>query len=55
MIQPDLTDEFGVPFYGEAETITGYFWWYTDAHGVRHALMPAVVGTTILVKDKHDP
>lgn len=43
--QPDLTDDWGCPFYGRAETITGHVWWYTDDDDVRHLLRPAVVKT----------
>ena len=36
---PLLVDEFGVPFYGEAKTITGDIWWY-EQDGKRYALVP---------------
>lgn len=41
--QPALIDEWGVTFYGEAETLDGRFWWWTDACRVRHPLLPARV------------
>lgn len=41
MKQPDLVNEWGLPFYGRAENATGDLWWYTDDDGKRHALLPA--------------
>jgi len=38
-IQPELTDLFDVPFYGEAKTITGDIWWY-EQDGLRIPLKP---------------
>lgn len=43
--QPALVNDWGVPFYGKAETVTGHIWWYTDDNGKRHPLRPAVVET----------
>ena len=38
--QPLLTDEWGCPFYGKAETDTGAVWTYIDVNGVVHPLLP---------------
>lgn len=38
--QPELTDDWGVPFYGRAETTTGHVWWY-EQNGKRYLLRPA--------------
>lgn len=35
-----LENEFGVRFWGNAETASGDIWWWTDSHGIRHPLLP---------------
>ena len=42
LVQPDLTDNFGVPFRGEAKTITGDIWWH-EQDGKRYPLRPVNV------------
>lgn len=37
--QPELMDNFGVPFYGKAQTDTGVIWWY-EMDGERILLIP---------------
>lgn len=46
--QPELMDGWGVTFTGKAETVTGDMWWYTDADGKRHPLIPRETGTAPL-------
>ncbi len=41
--QPPLVDNWGCPYFGNAETITGGVWWYTDACGRRYPLRPEFV------------
>lgn len=40
LTQPELVNEWGTPFRGRAETITGDVWWYTVGHK-RYPLLPA--------------
>jgi len=43
MKQPELTNVWGVSFYGKAETVSGGIWWYTNDDGVRYPLKPSNV------------
>lgn len=38
--QPELTDDWGCPYYGKAKTVSGDVWWHEWADGSRQYLRP---------------
>ncbi len=52
MKQPELTDEWGCDYHGQAKTVTGDIWWYEDPDGRRYPLRPKLVTTDSSLSEK---